>query len=428
MFFILATTTWILTLLVNLNPLMRFDGYFVLSDVSGVENLQQRSFDLAKWRIREALFGFGFPPLEPVNHKLIVFAIATWIYRFFLYLGIALIIYSYFFKVLGLALIVLQLGQSIGLPLYRESRFWLQNRASVRFWPNGLLSVVGVFVLLVWFFLPSQSLYRAPAFVQSQNLMPVVAQEAGLLKALHVAQGDTVEPSQLLVEVSYPDLEFERAQTQREIVLLQSQLANQGVGFSEDRTRETIISELAAAKLAHEELTKRLMDGQIYATHAGLITIPSAAPDLNQWFARGTPLMLVSGQSDLKGTAYAKEREVEDIEVGMSGWLYLDGGVTDRLPLTVTSVEPVAVSALTLPYVASLYGGGLPVKQNEEMLQPVSATYRFDFSISGLQQGTRLDLTDRVYRGTAVVESPPVSWFQRGLAWMQVRWRREAGF
>jgi len=58
--FSIATATWVLTLLINLNPFMRFDGYFLLSDYLGVANLQQRAFSLARWRLRELLFAKYF--------------------------------------------------------------------------------------------------------------------------------------------------------------------------------------------------------------------------------------------------------------------------------------------------------------------------------------------------------------------------------
>jgi len=56
-FFLLATVTWAMTLLINLNPLMRFDGYFVFADLLGVENLQERAFALGRWWLRVRLMG-----------------------------------------------------------------------------------------------------------------------------------------------------------------------------------------------------------------------------------------------------------------------------------------------------------------------------------------------------------------------------------
>ncbi len=57
--FMLASATWITTLVINLNPFMRFDGYFLLSDFWAVDNLQGRAFALRRWRLREALFGYA---------------------------------------------------------------------------------------------------------------------------------------------------------------------------------------------------------------------------------------------------------------------------------------------------------------------------------------------------------------------------------
>ncbi|WP_010286374.1 site-2 protease family protein, partial [Pectobacterium brasiliense] len=65
--FMLSSATWLTTLVVNLNPLMRFDGYFLLSDFWRVENLQERAYALCRWRLRESLFGHGHPAPENLS-------------------------------------------------------------------------------------------------------------------------------------------------------------------------------------------------------------------------------------------------------------------------------------------------------------------------------------------------------------------------
>jgi putative peptide zinc metalloprotease protein len=47
--FVIAAISWVMTLTINLNILMRFDGYYMLSDLLGVEILQNRSFALGQW-------------------------------------------------------------------------------------------------------------------------------------------------------------------------------------------------------------------------------------------------------------------------------------------------------------------------------------------------------------------------------------------
>ena len=51
--FFIATTSWISSLAINVSPFMRFDGYYVFSDWLKAENLQPRSFALARWQLRE---------------------------------------------------------------------------------------------------------------------------------------------------------------------------------------------------------------------------------------------------------------------------------------------------------------------------------------------------------------------------------------
>lgn len=104
--FMLATTTWIMTLAINLSPLMRFDGYFLLSDWLQIPNLQQRGFAIGRWRMREWLFGLGDAPPEPfprwLQRTLVGYAFCVWVYRFFLFTGIAILVYHMAFKLLGM--------------------------------------------------------------------------------------------------------------------------------------------------------------------------------------------------------------------------------------------------------------------------------------------------------------------------------------
>ena len=104
--FILATTSWIATLLLNLSPFMRFDGYFVLSDWLEMPNLHARAFAIARWWLRERLFGLGEPPPEELppgrRRFLIVFSFATWFYRVTVFLGIAVLVYHFAIKALGI--------------------------------------------------------------------------------------------------------------------------------------------------------------------------------------------------------------------------------------------------------------------------------------------------------------------------------------
>ena len=84
--FILATTSLMVGAAINLSPLMRFDGYYVLSDWLGIPNLQDRAFAFGRWQLRRLLFGLNRPMPEPVDATqrrfFICFAWGVWAYRF----------------------------------------------------------------------------------------------------------------------------------------------------------------------------------------------------------------------------------------------------------------------------------------------------------------------------------------------------------
>ena len=140
MLFILATTTWILTLAVNASPFMRFDGYFLLSDALDFPNLHERSFACGRWWVRRTFFGLKQELPEPTfsagqRASLVLFAIGIWIYRVVVFFGIALIVFHMFFKILGIVMMALEIIWFLLLPVWRESKYLWKRRRDIHIRP-----------------------------------------------------------------------------------------------------------------------------------------------------------------------------------------------------------------------------------------------------------------------------------------------------
>ena len=124
----LATTGWLLTLALNASPFMRFDGYFILTDLLDFPNLHERAGVLARAWLRKTLFGVTAPDSENLSltarRALIAFALFTWLYRFTLFLGIAVAVYLLFFKALGIFLFAVEIAWFIVMPVWRELKDW----------------------------------------------------------------------------------------------------------------------------------------------------------------------------------------------------------------------------------------------------------------------------------------------------------------
>jgi putative peptide zinc metalloprotease protein len=126
--FIIATTSWISSLLINISPFLRFDGYYALSDITNSKNLQPRSFAITRWFIRKNILGIEEAKPELLSKQkeifFIIYALGTWIYRFFLFLGIAVLVYHYAFKILGIVLFLVEIIYFVFLPIYKELKVW----------------------------------------------------------------------------------------------------------------------------------------------------------------------------------------------------------------------------------------------------------------------------------------------------------------
>jgi putative peptide zinc metalloprotease protein len=192
----LAGTTWVTTLAVNLNPFMRFDGYFMLADALDVANLSERSFALARWRLRELLFGLGDQPPELFSAGrrtlLTAHAFGTWIYRFILFFGIALLVYHLFFKALGLVLMLIEIGWFIARPIAGELRVWLKRCGEVRLNRHSAATLATLGVLAALVVLPWRHEIEAPALLHANREAVLYTTQPGQLQVLPNASAGPV--------------------------------------------------------------------------------------------------------------------------------------------------------------------------------------------------------------------------------------------
>ncbi|EFH09046.1 hypothetical protein, partial [Teichococcus cervicalis] len=208
---LLATAGWGMTLLVNASPFMRFDGYYLLSDALGLENLHGRAFALLRWRLRETLFGLGEPPPEALSaglrRFLVLFGLATLLARASLYLAIALAVYHLFWKPLGIALLVVELGWFLARPVADELREWARRRHAFRLNGRLLATLAGTALLLAGLLLPLRGTISAPAFLDAAARGEAVVATPGRLLALPHAPGSWLDAGALVARLDSPELE-----------------------------------------------------------------------------------------------------------------------------------------------------------------------------------------------------------------------------
>ena len=369
--FFLATTSWVTSLLINLSPFMRFDGYHALSDLWGIHNLQPRAFELARWQLRETLFGFGEPPPERFRPRrrrwLVVYAFATWVYRFFLFLGIALLVYHFAFKALGILLFVVEIGWFIGRPIVQEIAAMLRHRWQ---WNRRLVrTAVLAAALLAALLIPWRSTMPLPAVLEAATHARVHPPEPARVAEVPVAAGDRVAAGDVLVRLEKPALGLEAEKATQRMALINARL-DRRAGSGEDLAAEGVLRRrLAEQRTRLAGLRERRADLVVRSPVAGrVVRRAELAP--GQWVGRDELLAEIVGGSGVEIIAYVREQARARVQVGADGRFIPSDGAHEAIDVRVTAVEDVGAERLPHRLLASTHGGPLPVQQGRGQGEP----------------------------------------------------------
>lgn len=426
--FVVATVTWIGTLAVNLNPMMRFDGYYMLSDFLGVQNLQARGFALARWRLREALFGFGEPPPERLPPRLyratLVYAFSTWVWRFFLFVGIALLVYHVFFKLLGIALMTVELAWFIGLPVKKELGEWWRRRGSVRLNRNLIVALIllggGIWLLAT----PWQTRITVPAVMAARDYATLYPPVAARVAAVHVEEGQAVKSGDVLFELASPDLKRRLVQARQKLEVTQLMIRRRAASGETAESVGVLETELAANLAAYRGLVAEKDKLTVRAPLAGEVVDipPGLAP--GRWVGVKQMLGRVVDRSAARLDAYAQGADLDRLRVGARGRFLAEDPARESLDVAVIEIESMGVARLDRPYLASTYGGSVAVRRDRDRKAvPEEAIYRVV-----LEPADGAPAPAQVTRGTVSIEADAASPLRRLWRAVVAVLIRESGF
>ncbi|MNF43003.1 Peptidase family M50 [compost metagenome] len=367
--FMLASATWLTTLVINLNPFLRFDGYYLLSDLWRVENLQQRAFALCRWRLRQALFGYGEampePWSPPLYRRLLIWGYSAWLWRATLFFAIALMVYHLFFKLLGIFLMVVELAWFIGLPVVRELGQWWRRREQAQ--PARTLLTGGALLgLLAVLLVPWRSAVEIPAMLEASRVSALHAPLAARIKQLHARNGQAVRSGDLLLELESPDLDSRRQIVRSEIAILQLQLRRQAARSETVADSAILEQNLAEAVAEYRGLAAQRERLQLRAPHGGEVRDLPADLAAGRWLAPQQPLLrVVAQQARLRG--YLAEESLWRIEVGAQGRFIASADPwLASLPVRLTEVDVTGSAYLDQPALASDQGGPIAVSRDAQ--------------------------------------------------------------
>lgn len=425
--FIIATTSWLMTLAVNLNPLMRFDGYYILSDLLGVHNLQERSFALAKWKLRRLLFGMQGPPPErtpaSLQTKLIVYAWATWIYRFFLFIGIALLVYHFFFKALGLLLFAVEIAWFIVLPIMRELIVWWSMRSTAIKTRRFVVTATLVCVLLALAFIPWSGRVSFPAILQSAQYATVYAPEPGRIIDVFATRNQEVTAGDTLLILDSPQLEQEIVLTAKKVEVHRLRFQRFASNPEDLANMRVALRQWTAESSRLAGLEKKRRKLTISAPMSGLVTDVADALHRGRWVNQKLALAFIIEPTSLKLSGLVSETELARLMVNQPARFLPDDARRRLVDARLEEIGEAGINRFEMPYLASVYGGKIAVRRDEEgELVPESSVYRIRLAVLNPIS------PDRVVRGVVHVAGEPRSFAKRMYDAVASVLIRESGF
>jgi putative peptide zinc metalloprotease protein len=397
------------TILFNANPLLRYDGYYILSDILEIPNLRQKATTILSRKLGKWCLGLEEPedPFLPKRKQWLfaTYTVAAAAYRWVVVLSILYFLNKVFepyrLKIIGQ---IIAIGAVYGLllqPLVKIYQFFkvpgrLGKVKRVRMYGTIALLVA---VLAAVCLIPFPSRVFAPLEVQARQAASVYAEVDGLLDKVLVQPGDQVRAGQVLAEMRNVeiDLAIEELKGRREE--LRAELAGLNrTRFTDPRASDQIDTVGKMLASVEQQLIKREEDRaklHLVAPRDGTVLPPPLVEDrpefgnqLDTW--SGSPFdkenigaLLVTGQKfcqigephRMEARLVIDQGDVEFVLPGQRVEIMLNQSADY---VYVSKIENVSNKDLkiTPTHLSSLHGGPLPTQMSKSgVAEPLGAVF-----------------------------------------------------
>ncbi len=304
------------TVLFNANPLLRFDGYYILSDLVDVPNLHQGATRQARYTLER--YAFGLRRALPVARNRIGatgylgFLTASTLYRIFVLTLIVLFIGGQIFEI-GLIIAVYCIILWGIVPLVKFIRY-LINEARLEPVRDRVYAVTGGFALALFILLavvPFPAWFRSPGVIEARYSIDVLSLSDGYLREVRVRSGDWVEAGAVIAVLESPfhtmELETLKSRLRENDARLRWAREGEPAFLAPLQSqRETLLRQIAQLKLQEERRVVR-------APQSGFWVSQDLEPYFGGFVERGSLLGTLVDNGPLFFTAIVTQKEVSRV-------------------------------------------------------------------------------------------------------------------
>jgi len=310
------------TLLVNGNPLLRYDGYYILSDLIEIPNLAQRGQQY--WRHLADRYLFGARELDPPEETagergwLIPYTVISWAYRLSVTVGIILFIATKYF-IFGAILAAWGAWSMLATPLWKATRHVTRSPSLQRHRSRAvrIALILTASVLAGICFVPLPIHTQAEGVVWLTENSLIRAEADGFFGRWLVTPGAHVQRGTALLLLSDPEVDAKFAAAQASVAEFQARYDAQA--FIKPAAASIIRAQLQQAQreLAYEANQRaRLV---IIAKADGVLTVPQYQDLEGRYFKRGELIGFVLDRSRYVARVAVSQADVDLVRTGLTG-------------------------------------------------------------------------------------------------------------
>lgn len=376
------------TVLFNGNPLLRFDGYYVLADWLEIPNLATRSNQYIGYLVKRYIYHITKPrsPVSAAGERpwFVLYGISAFFYRLFITLTIALFVAGQYF-VIGTILAVWALIMQILYPLYRRLVFLVTSNELVgrRRRALTITSLAVLLLFVVTFILPVPSWTNAEGILRLPEETMVRTNSEGFIVRVLQADGSKVQQGTPLFQIDDPLLQARHKVTQAKLAELQTKKTSQ---LLVDRTWAAILrDEIASVEAQLADIQRRLNDQIVVSKLDGIFVAPLGTNMIGRFVEQGSLLGYVAAFSELTVRVAVPQQTLDRVRRHTDSVVVrLAADASRTLPAWIQREVPRVSDQLPSSSLGSQAGGSIAVDARDEKgIRAMDQVYQLDIALPG---------------------------------------------
>lgn len=413
--FYLTVIALLSSVLFNANPLIKFDGYYALTDLLGITNLQGKSFNALKYLFQNRVLGIKSVMMPHGSEReiaiFVTYGVLAFLYRFVLYGGIIAGVYFRFDKTLGILLGALALMLMVIRPVAISVMNLAKRRSEMNFRPKGLLVFLCITMVALYLAtrpLSDKSVY--PCYLDSALVRKLVIPAEAPVREVFIKADDIVKKDQPLFRLDRERLEYALKEKEIQVSAVKKEIS---IIENIDKERSRLpmkYIELSQAEDAASQIREHLRNIEATAPFDGAVTQLSPYFQAGANPGKGAEVGEIASQKITQIIGIAPEEDVSSLQAGASVKVWFPVGDGKSFHAIVREINLFKADDLEGSPLSSRFGGEIATSQTAETNKDTPLEPRFlckmdfDNEVAGIPIGMI---------GRMVVEKTPKSILER---------------